>query len=35
MYGQDPRFTEFYDKKAKGLADYVGEAIRMWSEENL
>ena len=35
MYGQDPRFTEFYDKKANGLADYVGEAIRIWSEENL
>ena len=35
MYGQDPRFTEFYDKKANGLADFIGEAIRVWSEENL
>ena len=35
MYGQDPRFTEFYDKKANGLANFVGEAIRLWSEENL
>lgn len=35
MYGQDPRFTEFYDKKANGLADFIGEAIRVWSEANL
>jgi len=35
MYGQDPRFTEFYDKKANGLADFIGEAIRVWSETNL
>jgi hypothetical protein len=35
MYGQDPRFTEFYDKKANGLADFIGEAIRVWSENNL
>ncbi len=35
MYGQDPRFTEFYDKKANGLADFIGEAIRVWSEQNL
>ena len=35
MYGQDPRFTEFYDKKANGLADFIGEAIRVWSNENL
>lgn len=35
MYGQDPRFTEFYDEKANGLADFIGEAIRVWSEQNL
>lgn len=35
MYGQDPRFTEFYDKKANGLAEFIGEAIRVWSEANL
>jgi hypothetical protein len=35
MYGRDPRFTEFYDKKANGLANFVGEALRIWSEENL
>ena len=35
LYGQDPRFTEFYDKKANGLADFIGEAIRVWSEANL
>lgn len=35
LYGQDPRFTEFYDAKANGLAEFIGEAIRVWSEENL
>jgi hypothetical protein len=35
MYGQDPRFTEFYDVKANGLALFIGEAIRVWSENNL
>lgn len=35
MYGQDPRFTEFYDAKANGLAEFIGEAIRVWSEKKL
>ncbi len=35
LYGQDPRFTEFYDAKANGLAEFIGEAIRVWSEKNL
>ena len=35
MYTADQRFTEFYDKKAKGLAEFIGEAIRVWSESNL
>lgn len=35
LYGQDPRFTEFYDAKAKGLTEFIGEAIRVWAEQNL
>ena len=35
MYGQDPRFTGCYDKKANGLADFIGKALRVWSEANL
>ncbi len=35
MYSADPRFTEFYDVKAKGLTEFIGEAIRVWSEANL
>lgn len=35
MYAADPRFTEFYDVKAKGLTEFIGEAIRVWSEANL
>lgn len=35
LYASDPRFTEFYDKKANGLAEYISKAIRVWSEANL
>ena len=35
MYSADPRFTEYYDKKANGLAEFVGKAIRVWAEANL
>ena len=35
LYSTDERFTEFYDKKADGLAEFIREAIRVWSDENL
>ena len=35
MYASDDRFTDYYDSKAKGLTDFLGKAIRVWSEANL
>lgn len=35
MYATDSRFTEYYDVKANGLTDFLGKAIRVWSEANL
>ena len=35
MYASDARFVEYYDVKANGLTDFLGKAIRVWSEKNL
>lgn len=35
MYASDSRFTDYYDVKANGLTDFLGKAIRVWSETNL
>jgi hypothetical protein len=35
MYVEDPRFTEHYDQRARGLASYVCEAIHANAERSV
>lgn len=35
LYSSDERFTEFYDKKADGLAAFMCKAIEVWANANL
>ena len=35
MYVEDPRFTQNYDKYAKGCAEFMAKAMQIYAQENL